>query len=197
MAAIDYAPETNYYSFGIHPWDIRRTDVELHLAMIEQLCSQKKIIAVGEIGIDKTIQTSLEIQQMVFENQIKIAKDYGYPVIIHCVKAWSEILSIRKSCKYINPWIFHGFNGSIQTARQIIKSGCYLSFGKALIENRKLHEIIVQLPKKSIFLETDDSDMKIEEVYQKAAEIYSISIKELIGIILENFKTVFRNDVPV
>lgn len=194
-SAYDSIPEANYLSFGIHPWDIRRTDVELHLAILEQHCFDKEILAVGETGIDKAIQTSLEIQQIVFENLIKIAKDYELPVIIHCVKAWSEILFIRKSGKFINPWIFHGYNGNLQTAQQIIKSGCYLSFGKALLNNQKLQEIFIRLPKDIIFLETDDSELNIEEIYKKAAEISGISLEKLKEIIFNNFNKVFKNAI--
>jgi len=196
-SAHDSFSDTMYLSFGIHPWDIRRTDVELHLSMLEDQCFQKKILAVGEIGIDKAIQTSFKIQQIVFENQIKIAKDFNLPVIIHCVKAWGEIIYIRKAGKYINPWIFHGYNGNLQTARQIIKSGCYLSFGKDLIQNRKLQDVFTQIPRDAIFLETDDSEIKIEEIYQKAIEIYNIPMDELKNIIIQNFKNVFKHETLV
>jgi TatD DNase family protein len=185
-------PSEKFLSFGIHPWDIDKIDIVDHLEKLGNLCSEKKLIAVGEIGLDRAIKSSFEIQKEVFIKQLEIAEKFKLSVIIHCVRAWSDILATRKIGKYTNTWIFHGFNGNLQTASQIIKSGCYLSFGKALNSSIKLQEVFTQMPKEFIFFETDDSDIKIEEIYQKGAELYDIDSEELKKIICINFNNVFR-----
>jgi TatD DNase family protein len=180
-----------YKSSGIHPWDIAKIDLETQLQNIEDLCKVKKILALGEIGIDRTIQTSYAIQKEVFIKQLTIANQYNLPVIIHCVKAWSDLLSIRKNGKHKTPWIFHGFTGNLQTANQLIKSGVYLSFGLKLLQSQKLQETFKQIPTEFIFFENDDSDTKIEDIYKKAAELYDICIDELKIEIHHNFIKVF------
>jgi len=174
-SSFNEALSQNYFhSLGIHPWDIDKTNIDSQLEVLKAYCIDKNIVAIGEIGIDRAIQTNLEIQKQVFKKQLDIAKHFNLPVIIHCVKAWSDILEIRKEGNYKNDWIFHGFTGNLQTVLQIIKSGCYLSFGKALLTNQRLQETFVEIPKEFIFFETDDSDAKIEEIYQKAAELGNI-----------------------
>ena len=184
-------PSEKFLSFGIHPWDVDKIDIVDQLDKLNNLCSEKKLIAIGEIGIDRAINTNMEIQKEVFIKQLEISKKFKLPVIIHCVRAWSDILAVRKIGKYKNTWIFHGFNGNFQTASQIIKSGCCLSYGKALISSKKLQEVFTQMPKEFIFFETDDSDIKIKEIYQKGAELYEIEIDELKSIILDNYRKVF------
>lgn len=184
-------PSEKFLSFGIHPWDVDKIDIVDHLDKLNNLCSEKKLIAIGEIGLDRAIKTNFEIQKEVFIKQIEIAEKFNLPVIIHCVRAWSDILAIRKIGKYTNTWIFHGFNGNLQTASQIIKSECCLSYGKALISSKKLQEVFTQIPEEFIFFETDDSDIKIEDIYQKGADLYDIEIDELKTIILDNYRKVF------
>jgi TatD DNase family protein len=184
-------PPGKFLSFGIHPWDIDKIDIVDQLEKLNNYCSEKKLAAIGEIGLDRAIQTNFETQKKVFIKQLEIAEKFKLPVIIHCVRAWSDILAIRKIGKYTNTWIFHGFNGNLQTASQIIKSGCCLSYGKALISSKKLQEVFTQIPKEFIFFETDDSDIKIEDIYQKGAELYDIEIDELKSIIWDNYRKVF------
>jgi len=184
-------PENKYYSCGIHPWDIDKIEMETHLETLKKYCIQNKILAVGEIGLDRAIQTPIETQKEVFIKQLEIANQYNLPIIIHCVKAWSDLLYIRKNTKKSMPWIFHGYTGNLQTANQLINSGCYLSFGSKLLVNQKVQAVFKQIPLHHIFLETDDSDAKIEEIYRKAAELYDICIEELKLNLFQNFIKIF------
>lgn len=178
-------------SFGIHPWDIEKTNINSRLGEIEALCVENRLIAIGEAGIDRAVKIPLELQILVFEKQLALAERFQLPVIIHCVRAWNDVLMIRKKGKYTTPWIFHGYNGNLQTSRQIINSGCFLSFGKALLMNTKLQETFKALPLNVVFFETDDADIKIEEVYQKAVELYDICTEDLKNHIVDNFNRIF------
>lgn len=178
-------------SHGIHPWDCNNISLDKALEELGYLCSKDKIVAIGEIGIDRAVKIPLELQILVFEKQLALTERFQLPVIIHCVRAWNDVLMIRKKGKYTTPWIFHGYNGNLQTARQIINSGCFLSFGKALLMNIKLQETFKALPLSAVFFETDDADIKIEEIYEKAGELYDICTEDLKNHIVENFNRIF------
>ncbi|PKP09473.1 MAG: hydrolase TatD [Bacteroidetes bacterium HGW-Bacteroidetes-4] len=179
------------FSLGLHPWHIAETRLEEALKMLDKQAGNQAICAVGEIGIDRAIATSLEIQIRVFNAQHHIAEKHRLPVILHCVRAWSDLAALHKQMNPKVPWIFHGFNGSLQTAQQLIKLGCYLSFGTALLQQAKVKEVFQKIPAEYLFLETDDSDEKIENIYQKAAELRHICIDELKDIVYTNFVKVF------
>lgn len=176
---------------GGHPWNIEKDSVSEILLQLEELLKQGKIIALGEIGLDRAITVAMDKQVLYFKEQHQLAEKYQVPVILHCVKAWSDLLAIRKELKTQLPWIFHGYNGNWQTAQQLVNQGCFLSFGKALLQNPKIQEVFKDVPADFIFLETDDSDEKIQNIYEKAAELRHICIDELKQIVFRNFTIVF------
>ena len=133
-------PKSEYYSYGLHPWDIGILNAVHEFEMIKKYCSERKILAVGEIGIDRAIHASIETQSNLFIEQLGIAEWYGLPVIIHCVRAYSDILEIKKKRKHTTPWILHGFAGNFQTAEQLILAGCFLSFGSKLLINQSVQK---------------------------------------------------------
>jgi TatD DNase family protein len=178
-------------SLGLHPWHISDFNPETIVKTLDKYAHEKAICAVGEIGIDRAISTPLETQIKVFKAQQRIAEKHRLPVILHCVRAWSDLAALHKQLNPKVPWIFHGFNGNLQTAQQLIKLGCYLSFGAALLHHAKVKQVFQQIPAESLFIETDDSDEKIENIYQKAAELRHICIDELKDRVYANFLKVF------
>jgi len=183
--------DSEYHSYGIHPWDIGIVNAGAEMVTLEKLCAKKKILAVGEIGLDRAIETSIDTQNEIFVKQVQVADKYDLPVIIHCVKAWSDILSIKKKRNQSTPWILHGFTGNFESADKLIKAGCYISFGSKLLINQSVQKTFKLVQFNRIFLETDDSEVHIEEIYLKAAELYCISLAELKTIIYNNFIKVF------
>ena len=180
-----------YCSYGIHPWNLEKDTVEDQLKLLQSYCKKGSIIAVGEIGIDRAIKTSLELQLDIFKRQLLIAELHNLPVIIHCVKAWADMLEIRKQSDNKLPWIFHGFNSNEQVALKLIDKGCYLSFGHKLLSNKKIQNVFVSIPIERLFLETDSADEKIENIYKKAAELRHICIDYLKEQIHKNFNNIF------
>ena len=87
----------------------------------------------------------------------------------------------------------HGFNNNISIANELLASGFYLSFGKALF-NPSMESVFSKIPSDKIFLETDDSDYEIEDIYKKAAQIKNTSIEQLSLQIMQNSKTVFKTN---
>lgn len=184
--------ETVNYSVGLHPWKISSSDVEISLSKLEEFAKNKKVLAIGEIGLDRLTDSPLEIQEELFIKQIQIAEIYNKPIIIHCVKCFSELLAIKKRIEPMVPWIIHGFVKNKQIAEDLITNKCYLSFGYALLQNEKLQEVFKNIPTDHIFLETDDSDLNIKEIYNIASKIKSIELESLKNKIHTNFKTCFN-----
>lgn len=182
-----------YFSTGIHPWYIDEEKTEEHLAIIEQRLQMDNCLALGECGLDKRIEVSLDLQQEVFEKQLLLAKKYNKPVILHLVAAFQELIAITDKIKPDVPMVVHGFSKNIQVAKQLLDNGFYLSFGKYLLRNPELSGVFAQVPENRFFLETDTIEEGIEKVYEKAAEARNIDIENLKNIVTTNFKTVFKN----
>lgn len=136
---------------GVHPWNINSTDLNSAIHELEISASNSNVIAIGEIGLDRIIETPLFIQEDVLQKQLLIAEKYNKPVIIHCVKCFSELISIRKKRQPKLPWIIHDFRKNNQIAEDLIALGCYLSFGKALLTNKKLQSVFQSLPINKLF----------------------------------------------
>lgn len=120
-----------HYSLGLHPWyaeDFTPTSIEALQTHVQT--QPKGLCAIGECGLDKLCATPWETQLMGFRLQIELAERYHYPLIIHLVKAWDELLSLRKEIKPQMPWIIHGFRGKPTQAEQLLRSGFLLSFSK-------------------------------------------------------------------
>lgn len=182
-----------YFSTGIHPWYIDEEKLEEHFAIIEQRLQLPNCLALGECGLDKRIETPLNIQLNIFEKQLALAIKYNKPVILHCVAAYDEVIAVKKKLKVGVPMIIHGFSKNAQVAMQLLDNGFYLSLGKYLLRNPELSGVLAQVPADRFFLETDTMEESIEQVYEKAAQARNISMEELQQTVAQNFKTVFKN----
>lgn len=183
------------YSIGIHPAYINSTTIDDEIDLINHHILDKNCLAIGEIGLDKLCETDFNLQIEVFEKQIKIAEENQLPIIIHSVRAYQEILHIRKKMNLTVPFIFHGFNKNEQLLQQIIAQNCFASFGKNLLYNKNLQIIFANLSAKYFFLENDSSEIPIQEIYAFAAELRKISIEELQQQMAENWKNVFGFEI--
>lgn len=180
------------YSIGIHPWYIVENRIDTDVQIIESKLNHENCFAIGECGLDKRIETSIALQQMVFEKQLALAEKHQKPVIIHCVGAFQEIIAIKKKMNISVPLIIHGFAKSIETANQLVKNGFYLSFGKSLFQINDMDLVFNSVPNDRIFLETDTIEKDIKAVYELAAKYKNIELEEMKAIINANFNTVFN-----
>ena len=184
----------NMYSYGIHPWYIDKMTSDDELIKLERKANEKRCIAVGECGLDKLSKVDFELQEHVFKQQIAIANKVKKPLIIHCVKAFNELLNCLNLSDNQVPVIIHGFNNNENIARVLKDQGCYFSFGKALMGyETNATKIIKNIGRKNFFLETDDADVSIKYIYRKAAEILGIDEEILKMQIQSNFETIFNN----
>ena len=189
---LDSAPSATFASAGLHPWNVGKCDHQQALAAIESLCQNGKVAAIGEAGLDRAINTSISLQMSVFEQQLNIAKRHHRPMIIHCVRAYSDFLQIVRHEPSVK-MIFHGFNGNETTASQLLQHGTMLSFGHNLLSNNKLQTVFKSIPNDCIFLESDTKDISISDIYNFAAELKNTSVNELKQIIFNNLTRIFGN----
>lgn len=187
------AVDVPYFSSGIHPWYIDVQKEEEHLSIVEKRLQLPNCVALGECGLDKRIEIPLAVQEDIFEKQLLLAKKYQKPVILHLVAAYREVVDIYKRIQPGVPMLVHGFSKNEQVAKQLLDNGFYLSFGKYLLRNPELSEVLAKVPNDRFFLETDTVEEGIEEVYAKAASARNVGIEELKNIVSDNFKTVFKN----
>ncbi|APA00180.1 TatD family hydrolase [Flavobacterium commune] len=180
------------YSIGIHPWHIVEARIHSDLAIIESKLPLQNCLALGECGLDKRIEISMDLQKAVFEKQLLLAEKYKKPVVIHCVAAFQELVEIKNQLQITVPIVIHGFSKNQQLAKQLLDNGFYLSFGKYLLMNPELESVFNSIPENRVFLETDTSDYTIEEVYALAAKYKKITVTGLQQIISNNFNTVFN-----
>lgn len=179
-------PES-YFSVGIHPKDIDE-NWEKHFEAFKKISLQDNCLAIGECGLDALIDIDANLQKTVFERQILWANEIQKPVIIHCVKRFQELIPFQKLAEV--PLIIHGFNKKKSVTDEMLKHGFFLSFGKSVLYNLSLQSILKEIPIDKIFLETDDTDFDIAELYQKVSEIKEISLEELQKKISENLQSI-------
>lgn len=185
MADNELYPDV-FFSCGIHPWYCDNWGDRFDKLKI--IANDPKVLAIGETGLDKLKGPDLKTQRDVFERQIILAQEVRKPMLIHCVKAWDELISLRKAYMKEYPWILHGFRGGLQQAKQLINLGFYLSLGRNL--NR---EVLQNVSLDHIFFETDDSACSIVQIYEYASDILHMDIVEFTQIIECNIRHIFFN----
>lgn len=171
-------------TWGVHPWEVGAEQYEVP----RDLRSLGMTAAIGEVGLDKVHNDTFEKQLEVFEEMIRLSESYRKPVIVHCVRAYSEIIEMRKKTKATMPWVIHGFNSSVETMRQLLKYDIYISLGDILYRNEnQAVKILKDIPIERLFLETDVSGRDIKDVYAKAAALMGCEMDFLCNKIFENY----------
>ncbi|MFR9602939.1 MAG: TatD family hydrolase [Rikenellaceae bacterium] len=172
-------------SHGTHPWCADEATLPLDLSEFEG------VDAVGEIGLDYCCSTPPHTQQRLFEAQMEVAQRLNKIAVIHCVRAYNETLSTLSKYR-LRCVIFHGFIGSAQLLREITRRGYYVSYGERTFSSPKTIEALRQTPLDRLFLETDQSSVDIETIYNKTASTLGVSIEALKDIIYNNYKQIIR-----
>lgn len=180
------------FTYGIHPWYLDESNHDSLLASVIKTVADPLIIAVGEAGFDKIKGPSLELQRKTFGEQVFIAEELKKPLVIHCVRAWDELLRINKKLNPEMPWLVHGFRGNKDLAIQLINKGMYISFWYDFILKPEASELVRNLPQERIFLETDGADVNIEDIYEKVSSDLKISGEKLKEQIFQNYCRLFN-----
>ena len=174
--------QNHSYALGIHPLSVAHAhddDVAILDATLNQYQDDVRLVAVGEIGLDffdAAINTGIlrERQEFFFHEQLKLARRYHLPVLLHTRKSVDHVLQgLRREAPALG-WrgIAHAFNGSWQQATAFLNVGLKLGFGGALTYPRALHlrQLATALPLSAMVLETDAPDMPPQWLYKTAAQ---------------------------
>lgn len=199
-------PENIFLMMGLHPTHVKENFKD-ELAHVENMLSQRKFYAVGEIGIDLYWDKStLDIQIEAFKYQINLAKKYKLPIVIHCREAFDEIFEVLEQEKSDDLFgIFHCFTGTLEQAHQAISYNMKLGIGGVVtFKNGKIDQFINKIGLEHIVLETDspylapkpyrgkrNESLYIIRVLEKLSELYGISVEEIADITTKNSKHVF------
>ena len=196
-----------YATVGISPNDIEDYKEE-HLKEIAKLAQNKKVVAIGEIGLDYYWnKENKDLQKEVFISQIEIANKLNLPIVIHTREAIYDTLEILKNNSCNKKGVFHCCPFNVDLVREGLKLGFYISFaGPTTIKNSKnASEIINMVPLDKMLIETDSPYLSPEPlrgkrndsrnviyIAQKIAEIKQISIEEIARATYENAKRIFE-----
>ncbi len=207
LNGIEYTNKySNFYtSVGIHPECVEGLTDD-YIQQLEEMISQNKIIAIGEIGLDYYwTKDTKEKQLEVFEHQLILAQKHSLPVIIHSREATQDSMELLK--KYKPQGVVHCYSGSHETAKEIMRLGMYISFTGVLTfpKSFKAQEALMAVENDRLLLETDcpymapvpfrgkrcDSSM-IGHIAQKIGELKGITAQEVLDITTENTKRLFK-----
>ena len=161
-------------SLGLHPWHAT-TEWRKLFAAVEEHAGEENVAAIGECGID-TLRSTLAIEEQTAQLRAHalLAEKVRKPLILHCVKAYDNIITLHKEISPSQPWIIHGFRGKPQQATQLTKRGFYLSFGAKFNEDS-----LKATPIEKLFIESDDSQQHITEIYAAIAMALGTPVEEL------------------
>lgn len=199
-------PEKIFLMAGLHPTHVKDNFKE-ELAFVEKELSENKFYAVGETGIDLYWDKStLGIQQEAFRRQIRLAKQYRLPIVIHCRDAFDEVFEVLEAEKGEDLYgIFHCFTGTLEQAKKALSYNMKLGIGGVVtFKNGKIDTFLKEIPLEEIVLETDapylaptpyrgkrNESSYIVEVLKKVAEIYELSPEEVARVTTGNSKEIF------
>jgi TatD DNase family protein len=171
-------PKTKPISVGLHPWFAKIDHLELQMKYLSVVANQTNVKQIGECGLDRLQGENLENQIIILEKQIELAERINKPLILHCVKCFAELIAVKDRLKVNVPMIIHGFNKNKELGKQLLDKGFLLSFGLAVLKENSGAAKLVQSTN-HFFLETDDADISIEEIYQATAILKKCTVDEL------------------
>ncbi len=194
-----------YAAVGIHPQNAAE-EAENALEEIENLAANKKVVAIGEIGLDYHYDyTPKEMQLEYFEKQILLAKKLDLPVIVHDREAHQDCVDML--LKHKPRGVMHCFSGSVETAKQLTDIGFYIGLGGSVTfkNAKKPAEVAAAIDADRLLLETDcpymtpvplrgrrNNSMLISHTAEKIAELRNMQPQDVIDIARENAKILFK-----
>ena len=198
--AIAFAEKYPYFyaAVGFHPENLENMPGD-YLDRIAELTKHPKVVAIGETGLDYHWDIPREIQQRVFEEQIKLSLDLNMPIVVHDREAHGDVFALLR--KYKPKDLVHCFSGSVELMREAMRLGSYISLGGVVTFKNARHSVEVagEIPLDRLLLETDapymapvpfrgkrcDSSM-IVYAAEKIASLRGLGVQKLLSITAEN-----------
>lgn len=187
------------FTLGVHPWYIDEIVIDEAYQIIEEATENEYFMSMGELGLDRIIKVPMHRQEEVFTKQVEIAKDKNVSsLVLHCVRAYPDVLNIIKKTNYKGSLIFHDYNGNPDITTQLLKFNSYFCFGEKLFDEKSGgYRSFKHIPNDRILLESDDmEERRIEDVYQMASKLLNIDINKLDLLIMQNAEAAFSKALP-
>ncbi|MDR0973511.1 MAG: TatD family hydrolase [Prevotellaceae bacterium] len=179
-----------YFSVGYHPWSLH-ADRMPDWNLLEEAAHHPQVLAIGETGLDKLIDCPILLQEEALLRHVHIAMQTRKPLVLHCVRAYNELIHLRKEIPTEIIPIIHGYRGNATLARQLLSKGFYLSFGAYYHD-----EALRATPLDRLFLETDESDIPIRTLYERAAALRQVETDLFTRSVQETIVRVFKPPLP-
>ncbi len=184
-----------FAAVGVHPSHARIEPA------IEKLIGEG-VVAIGEIGLDEKYEkfgVPLERQREAFEFYLRLAEEYGLPVVVHTGRSYREALDIL--LKYDVPVLLHWYSGSVSSAVEAVEHGFYFSFGPAILKYKSYEALLSVIPLKNMMTETDfpvrvggreNHPIRVVEVAKKIAEVKGLPLHETVHTLYKNARHFFH-----
>ena len=199
--------ENIYAMLGIYPSEAKSYNDDLEKTFISIAENNKKIVAIGEIGLDYYWDKSFkELQQEVFIKQIKLANKLNLPVAVHDREAHKDTFDILKETGVQKGVLLHCFSGSVEFMKECVKEGWYIALGGVVTFKNaiKMKEVAKEVPLEKLLLETDSPYLTpvpyrgkpnkpayVRFVAEEIAKLRNMPVVELIDITTNNAERIF------
>lgn len=180
-------------AYGLHPMFLERFH-STHLEALHDWLAKSECVAVGECGLDFFMaEFDTPLQEMVFIEHIKLAKQFDKPLIIHARKSTERVIQLLKLYGPASG-VVHSYSGSLEQAQQLIKMGFMLGIGGPITYQRsnRIRALVKEIPLEYILLETDAPDqplfgeqgqrnepMHLPKIAKAIADVKNISIEKV------------------
>lgn len=180
------------FSVGVHPWDTATCDaagLERSLQMLQAIATDPRVVAIGEAGLDSLRGASDDVQEAVLRRQIELSEVVGKPLVIHCVRRYDRMLHLQREMRPQQPWIWHGFRGKPELARQILAASPrnYISLGE-----RFNPLAAATMPTDRLLAETDESPLLITQIITSIASSRPDAVPALTHHLAANLHVIIK-----
>ena len=199
--------ENLFGMLGIFPSEAKTYTQELGDKFKEISKNNKKIVAIGEIGLDYYWDKSfVELQKEVFVKQINLANELGLPIVVHDREAHKDSYDILKEHNKNSKVLFHCFSGSVEFMKECVKQGWYIALGGVVTFKNavKMKDVAKEVPLENLVLETDSPYLTpvpfrgkpnepayVKYVAEEIAKLREMDLAELIDITTQNAERFF------
>jgi TatD DNase family protein len=199
-------PENCFLMAGLHPCSVRENYLE-EIEQVKKMMQEQKIYGIGETGLDfYWDKTFIKQQYEALEIQIELALEHNLPLILHTRDALHETIEVIKKYKHTAlRGIFHCFGGSLEQAKDIIKTGFYMGIGGIVTyKNAGVAEVLKQVNMQHLVLETDapyltpvpfrgkrNESSYLKYIVEKIAAVKNLSVEEVENITTANAEKIF------
>lgn len=181
----------HYFTVGMHPWWTEQPVSPNQKDDLVKLLGHDNCLAMGEMGLDNLKGPEMGIQMNILRSLLAIADEMGKSVIIHCVRAFDQLIQIKKEFPNIRNWCVHGYGRHTTLAKQLIDQGFYVSLMPTM-PLAKYQQLFDSLPHDRLFLETDSmKEADITTVYSNVAAMLNVDVSDLCAQINHNARAFF------